>query len=148
MREKLSLLRAITNQGMTQQKNGDIVKVAGLVLVRQRPGTAKGVWFVTLEDETEIANLVIFANVYEQYKKEVIKARVLMVEGKLQIAGKVIHVIVQKCFDVTSMLSELTTSKKASLPALSRADEMTSGAIDKATIKKGNAVIHAGRNFR
>lgn len=148
MREKLLLLRAITNEGMAKQKNGDIVKVAGLVLVRQRPGTAKGVWFVTLEDETEIANLVIFANVYEEFKKEILQSRVLMVEGKLQIAGKVIHVIVQKCFNITSMLSQLTASQKASLPPLSRADEATSGAIDQATIKRGNAVIHAGRNFR
>ena len=148
MREKLSLLRAITNEGMMRQKDKDIVKVAGLVLVRQRPGTAKGVWFVTLEDETDTANLVIFTNVYEQYKKEIIKARVLMVEGKLQMVGKVIHVIVQKCFDVSSILGQLTATAKISLPNLSRADEMSSGAVDNAAIKKGNAVIHAGRNFR
>ncbi len=149
MREKLRLLRAITHAALAKEKNGNLVKIAGLVLVRQRPETAKGVWFITLEDETEIANLVIFANVYEQYKKEIIRARVLMVEGKAQIEGKVIHVIVQKCYDVTSMLNLLDAGSNATpLPPLSRADEMTNGAIDNASIKRGNGIIHAGRNFR
>ena len=64
------------------------MKVAGLVLVRQRPGTAGGVCFITIEDETGFANLVIFQSLFEKYRKEVLNSRLLMVEGKLQRKAK------------------------------------------------------------
>jgi error-prone DNA polymerase len=71
------------------------VKVAGLVLVRQRPGTAGGICFMTIKDETGVANLVIFNTLFDKYRKEILQARLLMVEGQLQIQGEVIHVIVR-----------------------------------------------------
>lgn len=84
------------------------VRVAGLVLVRQRPGTASGICFVTIEEETGIANLVVFKKLFNRYRKEVSQSRMLMVEGKLQIQGEVIHVIAQKCWDVSNFLLDLT----------------------------------------
>jgi error-prone DNA polymerase len=90
-------------------KNGDIVKVAGLVLVRQRPGTAKGVVFITIEDETGTANLVVFSNIIDKYRREILQSKLMMVEGKLQVEGEVIHVIVEKCFDLSRMLRRLST---------------------------------------
>ena len=86
-----------------------MVKVAGLVLVRQRPGTAKGVCFITIEDETGCANLVVFENIIEQYRREILHSKLMMVEGKLQVEGEVIHVIVEKCFDLSKMLRKLST---------------------------------------
>jgi error-prone DNA polymerase len=64
-----------------------------LITVRQRPGTAKGVLFIIIiEDETGFANLVVWVNTFEEYRKVILQSNLLMVEGKLQIAGEVIHV--------------------------------------------------------
>ena len=73
---------------------GDQVKVAGLVLVRQRPGTAGGICFITVEDETGVANLVVFLNLFEKYRKEILQSKLLMVERKLQREEEVVHVII------------------------------------------------------
>ena len=90
----------IPTSDLTKGNNGDIVRVAGLVLVRQRPGTAGGICFMTIEDETGTANLVIFRNLFEvTYRKEILQSKLIMVEGKLQKEGEVIHVIVQTCAD-------------------------------------------------
>ena len=106
-------------------KNGDLVKVAGLVLVRQRPGTAGGVCFMTIEDETGFANLVIFENLFEKYRKEILQSKLIMVEGKLQMEGEVIHVIVQRCYDFSKLLRNLTPAQNDDLPllTLSHSDE-------------------------
>lgn len=64
-------------------KEGMLVKAAGIVLIRQRPGTAKGVFIITIEDETGVTNLIIFKGLLEQYRKEVTNSTVLMVERKL-----------------------------------------------------------------
>ena len=87
------------------------VKVAGLVLVRQRPGTAGGICFMTIEDETGFANLVIFESLFEKFRKEILQSRLIMVEGKLQIEGEVIHVIVKRCYDFSKLLRHLTPSQ-------------------------------------
>jgi error-prone DNA polymerase len=110
VREKLQQLHIFSTHQLTKAKNGPPVKVAGLVLVRQRPGTAGGVCFMTLEDETGVANLVIFQNLLDEYRKEILQSRLIMVEGKLQIQGEVIHVIVQKCHDFSKLLRKLTPS--------------------------------------
>src|SRR5678816_4075775 len=95
VREKLQMLRITSNAELIHLRDGDPIKVAGLVLVRQRPGTAKGICFITIEDETGTANLVVFRNLFENiYRKEILHSKLLMVEGKLQIEGEVIHVIV------------------------------------------------------
>lgn len=108
VREKLSLLRAIPTNELIKKNNGDIVRVAGLVLVRQRPGTAGGVCFITIEDETGIANLVVFKNLIENlYRKEILQAKLLMVEGKVQKEGEVIHVIASHCEDWSKLLRQL-----------------------------------------
>jgi len=119
VREKLSLLHVIPTKDLVTGKNGAIVKVAGLVLVRQRPGTAGGVCFITIEDETGIANLVVFSKLFDSvYRKEILNAKLLMVQGKLQKEGQVIHVIVSHCEDWSKLLRSLTTPNTANLPAL------------------------------
>jgi len=97
IRDKLDQLRITPTQQLCKGKNGDFVKVAGLVLVRQRPGTAGGICFMTIEDETGFSNLVIFKNLFEKFRKEILQSKLIMVEGTLQIEGEVIHVIVRRC---------------------------------------------------
>jgi DNA polymerase III alpha subunit len=86
---------------------GARVTVAGLVLVRQRPGTAKGVIFVTLEDETGTANVVVWANVYERFRRAVIAGRLLRVTGKLQREAGVVHVVAEAIEDLSPLLDRL-----------------------------------------
>jgi DNA polymerase III alpha subunit len=88
---------------------GARVTVAGLVLVRQRPGTAKGVIFVTLEDETGVANVVVWAKVYEQYRRAVIAGRLLRVTGRLQRESGVVHVVAEVIEDISPMLDQLVS---------------------------------------
>jgi DNA polymerase III alpha subunit len=83
------------------------VTVAGLVLVRQRPGTAKGVIFLTLEDETGVANVVVWAKVFETYRRAVIAGRLLRVTGRLQREAGVTHVVAEHIEDISEMLDEL-----------------------------------------
>jgi error-prone DNA polymerase len=109
LREKLTQLHIVSTADLCNLTNGDTVKVAGLVLVRQRPGTAKGVCFITIEDETGTANLVVFENIIEQFRREILYSKLMMVEGKLQVEGEVIHVIVEKCYDLSKMLRRLST---------------------------------------
>ena len=90
-----------------QMKNGQPVRLAGMVITRQRPGTAKGVIFVTLEDETGIANLVVFKDSFERYRRIVLTAGLLGVEGRIQREGQVIHVTVSRLTDLTERLRAL-----------------------------------------
>lgn len=112
LRNKLDQLRITATADLTKAKNGDAVKVAGLVLVRQRPGTAKGVCFMTIEDETGVSNLVIFQNLFDKYRKEILQSKLIMVEGTLQVEGEVIHVIVKHCSNYSRLLRQLTVSQK------------------------------------
>ena len=152
VREKLDQLRAIPTMSLAQTKEGTLVKVAGLILVRQRPGTAKGVCFITIEDETGIANLVVFQKLFDQYRKEIIQSRLLMVEGKLQREGEVIHIIVSRCYNVSALLKTLTPSTAEELsPPLSRADErtpVTDPRRKKATELSQIKIWDEGRNFK
>lgn len=109
-REKLRLLHVLSSHQINAASDGQSVKAAGLVLVRQRPGTASGICFITLEDETGFINLVVFANVFSKYRKEILRSRLLMVKGKLQREGSVIHVVVQECFDLTGLLPGVSLS--------------------------------------
>ena len=88
-------------------RDGQAIRLAGMVTTRQRPGTAKGIIFVTLEDETGIANLVVFRDAFERYRRTVLTAGLFGVEGRLQREGKVIHVTVNKLVDLTERLRGL-----------------------------------------
>ena len=118
VREKLKLLHVLTTQEASEVKDGTIIKVAGLVLVRQRPGTASGVCFITIEDETSFSNLVVFEALFEKYRKEILQSRLLMVEGKVQREGEVVHVIVQQCFNLTKLLRGLTIPENDDQPVV------------------------------
>ena len=87
--------------------NDGRVTVAGLVLVRQRPGSASGVIFVTLEDESGVANLVVWPQVFERHRRTVLRARLMAVRGKLQRQGIVIHVVAERLYDLSPELASL-----------------------------------------
>jgi len=141
VRPQLQSLGITPTRNLANMKNGDAVKVAGLITVRQRPGTAKGVLFVTIEDESGFANIVVWAKVFEKHRKDIIQARLLMVEGKLQIAGQVIHVIAERCYNLSQLLRGMTSNAnvESAIETLSRSDEKNSGTEE---------VFYKGRNFR
>lgn len=150
VREKLSALRVLSAEQIAQAKNGASVKAAGLILVRQRPGTASGICFVTIEDETGTVNLVVFAKLFDQYRKEIIQSRLLMVEGQLQREGEVVHVIVRRCFNYSKLLGHLNSSKENELSVkMSRSDEKTSPVLSKKEKEFVQGKIFGeGRNFK
>jgi error-prone DNA polymerase len=87
-------------------------KVAGIVLLRQRPGTAKGITFVTIEDETGTANLIVRQGVWEKYHTVAARAGAFIASGKLQRAHEVIHLLVDRLEDMTSLLADLNTRSR------------------------------------
>lgn len=103
-REQLDRFGIVPASKLADLKDGMPVKTAGIVLVRQRPGTASGICFITIEDETGTANLVVFKHLFDKYRKEILQSTLLMVEGKLQREGEVIHVIVQRCQNFNRLL--------------------------------------------
>ena len=92
---------------LDEPSHGARVCVAGLVLVRQRPGTAKGVIFLTLEDETGVANVVVWAAIYERFRRAVISGRLRRVTGRLQRDAGVVHVVAEAIEDMSPLLDRL-----------------------------------------
>ncbi|WP_113653663.1 error-prone DNA polymerase [Pedobacter namyangjuensis] len=131
VRAELNLLKITSNQQVNEAKNGESIKVAGLILVRQRPGTASGVCFITLEDETGITNLVVYGTLFKKYRKEILGSKLLMAEGKVQREGKVVHVVVERCYNYNKLLQQLNGVKARNIPPTM--DEK---------------VFHDGRNFK
>jgi error-prone DNA polymerase len=99
------------------------VTVAGLVLVRQRPGSAKGVLFMTIEDETGVANAIVWPKVFEAQRAIVIGARFIAITGRVQNEAGVIHIVAEHCEDMTPMLSLLSRAG-GDISGLARADEV------------------------
>jgi error-prone DNA polymerase len=106
-REQLNELAVTPAAQLGKWPHGKNVTVAGLVLMRQRPGTAKGITFVTLEDETGIANLIVHATVWKRYELAARRAKALIVSGRLERQGQVIHVIAQRLEDMPARLGVL-----------------------------------------
>jgi error-prone DNA polymerase len=114
-------LPAIALRGVA---SGRIVRTAGIVLIRQRPGTASGVIFSTLEDETGIANLIIWPKIFERFRRIVLGARLLGVRGQLQSEQGVIHVVARELFDLSGHLARLAEKAPATGDFLSPGDEV------------------------
>ena len=123
VRDHLAKRRILRSEELGRIANGRRVTVAGLVLVRQRPGSAHGVIFLTMEDETGTANVIIWPKVFEQNRARVIAARFLAVTGRLQNEAGVIHVVAERMEDLTPMLNALS-HRGATISDLARADEV------------------------
>jgi error-prone DNA polymerase len=154
VRDALNKYGIFSTADIKTAKDGDMVRVAGLVLVRQRPGTAGGICFMTIEDETGFANLVIFQSLFDSYRKEILQSRLIMVEGQLQIEGEVIHVIVRSCFDISKLLRKLAPAKNElpQVQTLAFPDETSIPAAQnkRSQVKENGSekVIPQARNFR
>jgi error-prone DNA polymerase len=99
----------VPNAGLSQVPDGSRVTVAGIVLVRQQPGTASGVIFMTIEDETGVANIIVWRNVFERFRKNVLASRLIAVRGRVQRddSGYVIHVVAERFTDLSHRLQDL-----------------------------------------
>jgi error-prone DNA polymerase len=122
LRPALTAETVVTCQSIVDSNHGRRVRCAGVVLVRQRPGSAKGVVFMTLEDETGIANIVVWPQVMAQYRREVMGARLILVEGRIQSSPeKVVHLVAERLFDRSDDLKHLAND------ALGGTQQMLSG---------------------
>ncbi len=113
----------ITCEALRTTKDGRWIELAGIVLVRQKPGSAKGVMFITLEDETDVANLVVWTKVFEANRRTVLGASMMAVRGQVQREGEVIHIIAQRLDDLSGMLASVgRRADVADIYRVSRAD--------------------------
>jgi error-prone DNA polymerase len=133
-RHPLSFLRASLGQrGLLTcaeaniARDGRRLSTAGLVLMRQRPGSAKGVMFITIEDETGIANLVVWQSVGQTYRQVVLGARLLGVRGRLQREGDVVHLVAEELTDFSPLLAELSETESDFPLPHGRGDEFHHG---------------------
>lgn len=129
-------------------RHGQRVSLAGLVLVRQKPGSAKGVCFITLEDEGGVANLVIWPRLFEQFRPIIMSARLLVVHGRIQSDGKVIHVVADSLENRTDRLDALSHERVPETYA--RGDEVkhpVPGQVGGRTHPRDVRVIPKSRDF-
>ena len=148
VRDQLAALNVISNANLMNCKDGTNVRVAGLVLIRQRPGTASGIVFVTIEDETGTSNLVVFSNLFAKYRKEIVHSHLLMVEGKMQKEGEVIHVVVQRCYNLSGLLAPLSQPKDTDYFDKEEPGDNSPAKRKKKAVKPVQTdIFHGGRNF-
>jgi error-prone DNA polymerase len=112
LRDKLQRRGVIPTRELWELPNGKLVRTAGLVITRQRPGSAGGVTFVTMEDETGYVNLIVWNRVAVEQRAALLESRLLEVHGKLQREGDVQHVIAQRLTNLSSLLGELVVASR------------------------------------
>jgi error-prone DNA polymerase len=107
LRAELRQKGMVSCQAAMDARDGRWLEAAGIVLVRQRPGSAKGVMFITLEDETGIANLVVWPKVFERYRRTILSAGMICVRGRIQREGEVVHLVAQRLTDFSAELARV-----------------------------------------
>lgn len=112
LRGQLVTMRLKSAKQISELPNGSHIRTAGIVTCRQRPGTASGVIFVTLEDETGNINVIVWNNVLEKQRRELLQSRLLGVAGQIQREGDVIHLVAAHLFDYTELLGSLATASR------------------------------------
>ncbi|MEO7679477.1 MAG: error-prone DNA polymerase, partial [Sphingomonas sp.] len=127
LRDELTRRRMISCAELRSVKDGRYVELAGIVLVRQKPGSAKGVMFITLEDETDVANLVVWTKIFEANRRTVLGASMMGVRGQVQREGEVIHIIARRLDDLSPLLASVgNRADIADIYRVSRADVVKS----------------------
>jgi error-prone DNA polymerase len=144
MRARLAARGILRSDALASVKSGERVTVAGLVLVRQRPGTAKGVIFMTLEDETGVANVIVWPKAFERLRAIVLSARFVAVTGKLQNEQGVIHIVADRMEDLTPWLG-LLSEAGGQIDATARADEANRPQLTMAQKRQGNRFAQTPR---
>jgi error-prone DNA polymerase len=139
LRADLRSRRIVTCAEAMQTRDGRWLETAGLVLVRQRPGSAKGVMFITIEDETGIANLVIWPSLYEKQRRIILSAGMIGVHGRVQREGEVVHLVAQCLTDLSRALASVGDRAAAFPLPHGRGDEFHHGSpgLDPRSLPKG-----------
>jgi len=112
LRPRLAARSVLSAARLREHPSGSRVRTAGLVVTRQRPGTASGVTFVTLEDETGYINLIVWRQIAERQRRALVGSRLMGVTGELQLEGEVMHVIVHRITDLSSWLGDLVAPSR------------------------------------
>jgi error-prone DNA polymerase len=107
LRDELDSMGIMRCADLAHIRDGRNIEVAGVILVRQRPGSAKGVLFVTIEDETGIANGILWPDHFELYRRPVMSASMIAMRGRLQKEGEVIHIICDRIVEHDDMLASI-----------------------------------------
>ncbi len=143
LRPILSERRVSRTDKLLDSKNDDRFTLAGLVLVRQRPGTASGVVFVTIEDECGIANLVVWPRVFESHRRIVMGSRLLGVSGRVQREGLVIHLVAERLWDWSADLDDIAEIDDAFRHPMGRGDQVRTDRDDpRVQVPEANATRH------
>ncbi|WP_334186211.1 error-prone DNA polymerase [Novosphingobium sp.] len=125
LRTELDAMGIVRCADLSSIRDGRNIEVAGVILVRQRPGSAKGVLFVTIEDETGIANGILWPNKFEIYRRQIMSASMIAMRGRVQKEGEIIHVICDRIIDHDAMLRSIARSRFSVPPG--RGDGATHG---------------------
>lgn len=128
LRADLARRRIVSCGEATEVPDGRMLTTAGIVLVRQMPGSAKGVLFVTLEDETGVANLVIWPKLYERQRRVILGARMLGVRGRIQREGAIVHLVARHLGDLSAELARIGAGGDGFPLPYGRGDEARTGA--------------------
>jgi len=126
LRDQLDGMDVVVARDLREQPHNRRLITAGLILVRQRPGSANGVVFLTLEDETGVANVIVWPDVFKRFRKVILSSRLVRVTGKLQREGIVTHLIAEKIADLSDRLDALGDGSEVQ-PPWARADEVKYG---------------------
>jgi len=141
LRDRLAARGIVPTQALAQTRDGRRVTVAGLVLVRQRPGTAKGTIFLTIEDETGVANIIVWHDQFEKYRRIVMGGSLVAIQGRLQREGIVMHVVAEHLSDLSAELSQLDQDRRLNVPH-ARADEVLRPGEDQRELKVRSRDFH------
>lgn len=144
LRDNFTRRNILRNRDLLTVPNGQRVTIAGLVLVRQRPGSAKGVIFMTLEDETGVANAIVWNKIFDRFRSIVMGARLVKITGKLQSESGVIHVVVDQIEDMTPMLGLLQREARH-FGVSDRSDEALRPTADRRQKKRVTVAAHFGK---
>jgi error-prone DNA polymerase len=127
IRQSLAAKWIVTCRDAMNARDGKWLTAAGIVLVRQRPGSAKGVMFITLEDESGIANLVVWTKVFEKFRKVVLAATMIAVRGRIQREGEVVHLVASEIIDMSAELAGIGDPSTPMAINHGRGDEVSHG---------------------
>ncbi len=127
IRDDLTAMGIVSCQAATDTPDGRFIRTAGIVLVRQQPGSASGVIFITAEDETGIVNVVVWPKIWEAYRHVGLRATLLQINGTIQREGQVVHLIARSLDDLSGVLAKVGDRNAALVAPLSRADEFKHG---------------------
>jgi error-prone DNA polymerase len=149
LRETIAAQGIVPSGSLKELRDGARAQVAGIVLIRQQPGTASGVIFVTLEDETGVANIVVWPRIFQQFRRELLGSQLMGVTGLVQRdeSGYVIHLVADRLVDLSSHLHGLGDPVRPFADMLSRSDEAKGGPPDRHAGVRAR-VIPASRDFR